>query len=90
MQNAMPHAAPEYLPNSGEYQPVLPEYLSTREGARLLDVSESSLRQSRTTGRLLSEEAPQWVKLGRSVRYRRRDLLEWAERVAVECRAAQG
>lgn len=69
---------------------VTPEYLSTPEAARLLDISASALRQSRSTGRLMTLEAPQWVKFGKAVRYRRRDLVEWAERVAVECRAAQG
>lgn len=69
---------------------TVPEYLSTPEAARLLDISASALRQSRATGRLMTLDAPQWVKFGKAVRYRRRDILCWAERVAVECRAAQG
>lgn len=69
--------------------PMTPEYLSTPEAARLLDIGTSTLRQSRYTGRLMACEAPGWVKLGRTVRYRRRDLLAWIERVAVECRAGQ-
>lgn len=69
--------------------PVTPEYLSTHEAARLLDIATSTLRQSRYTGRLMSCQAPSWVKIGRFVRYRRRDLVAWVERVAVECRAGQ-
>lgn len=68
---------------------VTPEYLSTPEAARLLDISASALRQSRSTGRLMTCEAPGWVRLGRAVRYRRCDLIDWTERVAVECRAAR-
>jgi len=75
MQNAASQITPEYLPDG--------------DAARLIGVSAATLRNSRSRGTLLGHEAPQWVKLGRKVRYRRRDLLEWVERNAVECRAAQ-
>lgn len=69
---------------------ITPEYLPEADAARLIGVSAATLKNSRTRGTLLGHEAPLWVRMGSAVRYRRRDLLEWAERVAVECRAAQG
>lgn len=56
--------------------------LTTRQAAgmitdRLIRVTEGTLRVSRSRGRLLGQSAPTWVRIGRSVRYRRRDLDQW-------------
>ncbi|PKG50352.1 MULTISPECIES: helix-turn-helix transcriptional regulator [Halomonadaceae] len=70
---------------------ITPEYLTDEQAAFLLGgLSPLTLRNSRVRGVLLGHKAPPWVKLGRLVRYRRRDLLKWAERNAVERRTAQG
>lgn len=70
---------------------ITPEYLTDKQSGLLLGgLSASTMKNSRARGTLLGHEAPPWVKLGRLVRYRRRDLLEWAERNAVERRSAQG
>lgn len=62
-------------------------YLLTEpEAAHFLSMSPHSLRMSRYTGRLCSTTAPPWLRLGRQVRYRTSDLVEWAERTAVEHR----
>lgn len=70
---------------------ITPEYLNDKQSGLLLGgLSAKTMRNSRVRGTLLGHEAPPWVKLGCLVRYRRHDLLEWIERNAVECRAAQG
>lgn len=56
--------------------------LNTREAAdllseRLIRVTEGTLNMSRVRRRLLGREAPPWVRIGRAVRYRRRDLDQW-------------
>ncbi len=48
-----------------------PETLDTRDAARLLSKSASWLKQARCAG---SGAAPPFIKIGRSVRYLRRDL----------------
>lgn len=70
---------------------ITSEYLNDKQSGLLLGgLSAKTMRNSRARGTLLGYDAPPWVKLGCLVRYRRRDLLEWAERVAVERRTAQG
>lgn len=49
--------------------------LTGREAASLLRLSERTLERHRTTG-----TGPRYVALGRAIRYRRRDLLDWIER----------
>lgn len=62
-------------------------YLLTEpEAAHFLGMSHHSLRMSRYTGRLCSTTAPPWLRLGRQVRYRTADLIEWAEGTAIEHR----
>ena len=51
------------------------ELLTSREAAALLRLSERTLERHRTAG-----TGPRFCALGRAVRYRRRDLLDWIER----------
>jgi excisionase family DNA binding protein len=51
------------------------EYLTERQVAERLQVSEGTLRRWRSEGR-----GPPSLRLGRLVRYLRRDLDAWAER----------
>ena len=60
--------------------------LTEAEAASFLGMSHNSLRMSRYTGRLCSTTAPPWLRLGRQVRYRTADLIEWAESTATEHR----
>lgn len=50
------------------------ELLTTRQTAEWLDVSHRTLESFRIAGR-----GPKYVKIGRCVRYRARDLKEWLE-----------
>jgi excisionase family DNA binding protein len=50
-------------------------YLSTKEAARLLDLHPNTLTKWRITGR-----GPEFVKIGRIVRYRKSTLDSWLER----------
>lgn len=63
---------------------VTPEYLDTPAAAALLSVSTSALYQSRYGRPLCGAAGPRWVRMGTRIRYRRRDLIEWAESVARE------
>lgn len=45
----------------------------------LINAQPSTARKSRTTGILLGRPAPRFVKHGRTVRYRLKDVLEWLE-----------
>ena len=47
--------------------------------AALLKCAGSTLKNSRSTGVLFGREAPQYIKMGRRVVYKRSDLLEWLE-----------
>ncbi|WP_374572808.1 helix-turn-helix domain-containing protein [Phenylobacterium sp.] len=49
-------------------------YLDTLETARLLNVSERHLRNLRVRG-----GGPQFVRVGRAIRYRKSGVFEWAE-----------
>jgi len=59
-------------------------YLTEDQSAMLLGLSAHTMRIARHRGTLLGNPAPVWLKLGREVRYRRADLIEWVERHAVE------
>jgi predicted DNA-binding transcriptional regulator AlpA len=48
--------------------------LTGREAAALLRLSERTLERHRTAG-----TGPSFSALGRAIRYRRRDLLDWIE-----------
>lgn len=45
----------------------------------LINAQPSTARKSRTTGILLGRPALKYVKHGRTVRYRLKDVLEWLE-----------
>lgn len=47
----------------------------TREAARLLGLSDQTLRLWRCTG-----GGPAFIRVGRSIRYRESDLVEWLDR----------
>ena len=48
--------------------------LSEKEAARFLSMSYRTLQSWRSAG-----EGPSYLKLGRSIRYRRSDLLAWVD-----------
>jgi predicted DNA-binding transcriptional regulator AlpA len=48
--------------------------LNEKEAARLLSMSYRTLQSWRSTG-----EGPTYLKLGRSIRYRKGDLLKWID-----------
>ena len=61
-------------------QENLEELLTTTQAARLLGAAPSSLKQSRTTGTLLGQAAPPFLKLGRrSTRYKLSALIEFRD-----------
>lgn len=45
----------------------------------LINAQPTTARKSRTTGILLGRPGPRFVKHGRTVRYRLKDVLEWLE-----------
>jgi hypothetical protein len=49
--------------------------MTQREAAAMVRLSERTLERYRTSGR-----GPRYIALGRAVRYRRRDLLDFVER----------
>jgi predicted DNA-binding transcriptional regulator AlpA len=51
--------------------------LISREAAKLLRLSERTVERHRVAG-----TGPRFIRLGRAIRYRRRDLLDWIERAA--------
>jgi predicted DNA-binding transcriptional regulator AlpA len=57
--------------------PDLNMLLTSREAAALLRLSERTMERHRVTG-----TGPRYIALGRAIRYRRCDLLDWIERAA--------
>jgi len=53
---------------------ITPELLRDKEVARMLGLSTRSVHTMRSCGRL-----PREVRLGRSLRWRRRDIEKWVE-----------
>jgi predicted DNA-binding transcriptional regulator AlpA len=51
--------------------------LTGREAAAVLRLSERTMERHRTAG-----TGPRYIALGRAIRYRHRDLLDWIERGA--------
>jgi len=51
--------------------------LTSQQTAVHLEYSEYTIRLSRTTGILAGVQAPPFLKLGRSVRYKKSDLDNW-------------
>jgi predicted DNA-binding transcriptional regulator AlpA len=66
--------APRY---DGDGMDDLETLLTGREAADLLRLSERTLERHRVAG-----AGPRFIRLGRAVRYRRRDLLDYIERNA--------
>jgi excisionase family DNA binding protein len=52
--------------------PQQPEYLTTRQAAKVLALGTSTLEGWRSRG-----EGPAWVKIGTAIRYSRSDLDSW-------------
>lgn len=55
---------------------------STKEAAIYIGVCKSSLDKSRVTGELMGHPAPVFVKMGKSIRYRKNDLDRWVNDLA--------
>ncbi|UYM14052.1 helix-turn-helix transcriptional regulator [Endozoicomonas euniceicola] len=53
--------------------------LSASEASHYLNVSKSDLDVSRLTGKFRGVTPPPFIRLGRSVRYRIKDLDQWLE-----------
>lgn len=58
--------------------------LTEKQAAELIGFSRGALRASRVTGKLGGLQAPPWLKIGRSIRYRRTMLDAWLSEAAVE------
>ncbi|WP_206613480.1 helix-turn-helix transcriptional regulator [Parahaliea mediterranea] len=60
---------------------INPEQLiNDRQAEAFLGRKRSTIKNSRHTGKLGGVEAPRHYKMGRTVRYRVKDLLEWRDR----------
>lgn len=55
--------------------------LTSKEAAHELKIHENTLRRSRITGVLLGNDAPPYIKIGSSVRYRQNELEQWVNTV---------
>lgn len=53
------------------------ESYSTKEAAVFLGIAKSELDKSRVFGHLSGIDAPIFIKIGRRIRYRRKDLVKW-------------
>ena len=58
----------EYSPNA-----------TTQQAAEFLSLSAQSLKQSRVSGELCGVQAPKFLKMGRTVRYKKETLIQWLE-----------
>ncbi|PAU74364.1 hypothetical protein [Halomonas salipaludis] len=59
------------------FDPALIELPETAVFPGLIPAQPSTARKSRITGSLLGRPAPPFVKRGRMVRYRLKDVLDW-------------
>ena len=55
--------------------------LTTEEVAYELRISPVTVKMSRCSGVLLGYPTPPFIKLGRCIRYRRKDLSEWLDSI---------
>ena len=70
---------------------VQPEAFNEKNAARYIAMSISFLRQARSHGnRLGRTPAPPFVRIGRTIRYRRKDLDAWLEHLLVEMPGVDG
>tara|TARA_R110002050_G_scaffold216254_2_gene352360 strand:+ start:1164 stop:1430 length:267 start_codon:yes stop_codon:yes gene_type:complete len=66
---------------------MINQLITSKEAAVLLDIADTTLRISRTTGKLFGVATPDYIKLGRNVRYKRETLEQWfAQFEADTCR----
>jgi hypothetical protein len=56
---------------------MINQLITSREAAALLNIADTTLRISRTTGKLFGVATPKYIKLGRNVRYKRETLDHW-------------
>lgn len=59
------------------FDPALIELPEAAVFPGLIPAQPTTARKARVTGNLLGRPAPRFVKRGRSVRYRLKDVLEW-------------
>lgn len=59
------------------FDPALIELPETAVFPHLIPAQSATARKARTTGSLLGRPAPRFVKRGRAVRYRLKDVLDW-------------
>lgn len=78
---ANPRGTAPQTPNLS--QPMDP-LLTERQAGELLGFSAATMQTSRARGSLAGKPAPAWVKIGRSVRYRRSELEKWLASVVTE------
>ncbi|WP_431023307.1 hypothetical protein [Halomonas sp. H5] len=75
------------------FDPALIELPETAVFPGLIPAQPTTARKARVTGTLLGRPAPRFVKRGRSVRYRLKDVLDWlagGETFANTTEASQG
>lgn len=75
-----------HSPSTSREQPSQGEYITTERAAELLSLSPTYLRQLRCK----RSDGPRFVKLGAAVRYRRSDLIAWAEANAATSTSGRG
>lgn len=59
------------------FDPALIELPESAVFPHLIPVQPATARKARTTGLLLGKPAPRFVKHGRTVRYRLKDVFDW-------------
>lgn len=59
------------------FDPALIELPEAAVFPHLIPAQPATARKARTTGSLLGRPAPRFVKRGRAVRYRLKDVLDW-------------
>lgn len=60
------------------------------KAAAFLDTTAGNMRQARHTGKLWGVDAPEYVKVGRTVRYRMGTLAKWIEQLPTQANTAMG
>jgi len=58
--------------------------LTSNQVAEMLGLSNQTMRTSRTTGRLWDKKAPDYLKMGRTVRYELETVEAWIEQFKQE------
>lgn len=53
--------------------------VADREAAKVLGSTQNSFKQSRHTGKLFGKPAPEFIKMGRSVRYKLSTLIKFRD-----------